>query len=118
MQRSYETEIEKHMRVKSEQQAKRLKAAQQAVDEERRKRRNCPEMQENLTDLIKTEVWDAIDEEQRRQREELRQFLDINRFKDADGSKFMKHLEESKIKFGPYALKVAEDYIHKQRLEQ
>ncbi len=30
----------------------------------------------------------------------------------------MKHLEESKIKFGPYALKVAEDYIRKQRLEQ
>ena len=30
----------------------------------------------------------------------------------------MKHLEDSKIRFGPYALKVAEDYIRKERFEQ
>lgn len=75
-------------------------------------------MQENLTDLIRTEIWDAIDEEEKRQREELKNFLDLNNYRDTDGSKFMKHLEESKIKFGPYALRVAEDYIRKQRLEQ
>ena len=44
IQSSYETDFEKHMRNKTQQQAKRLKAAQEAVDEERRKRRNCPEM--------------------------------------------------------------------------
>lgn len=75
-------------------------------------------MQHNLNELIKTEIWDAIDEEQRKQREDLRRFLDLNAAQDADGAKFMKHLEESKIKFGPYALKVAEDYIRKQRYEQ
>ena len=34
---------------------------------------------------------------------------------DPDGAKFIKHLEQSKIKFGPYALKVAEDFIKKQK---
>lgn len=37
---------------------------------------------------------------------------------DVDGAKFMKYLEESKIKFGPYAMKVAEDYITKQKLQE
>lgn len=44
------------------------------IEEERRKRRN--DIRTDIGDLIKTEVWDAIDEEQKRQREEMKNFLD------------------------------------------
>jgi len=59
-----------------------------------------------------------IDIEQKKEREELKHFLNRNAFHDPDGSKFMKHLEDSKFRFGPFALKVAEDYINRERYEQ
>lgn len=86
------------------------------VEEERRKRRN--DVRIDISDLIKTEVWDPIDEGNKRQREEIKNFLNSHAMQDVDGAKFMKYLEESKIKFGPYAMKVAEDYITKQKLQE
>ena len=50
-----------------------MRAAQELVEEERRKRRNDPRT--DIEDLIKTEIWEAIDEEQKRQRDEIRTFL-------------------------------------------
>lgn len=102
------------MRVKNEKNEQRLKAAQLIIQEERRKRRNNPST--DIADLIQTEIWDVIDEEHKRQREEWTNFMDRGAMMDPDGAKFMQHLETSKIKFGPYALKIAEDFIQKQRL--
>ena len=113
-QGSLETEFEKSMRIKNEKNDQRLKFAQHIIEEERRKRRNDPST--DIADLIQTEIWDVIDEEQKKQREEWTNFMNRGAMMDPDGAKFMKHLETSKIKFGPYALKIAEDFIHKQRL--
>lgn len=42
-------------------------------------------------------MYDKIDEEHKKQREDLRKFLNRNAYHDPDGTKFMKHLEQSKI---------------------
>lgn len=110
-----ETDYEKHVRIKQEEDAKRLAAAQELIDEEKRKKRNHPQV--TINELLQTEVYEAIDKENQRQREELRRTLDRNRNQDIDGQKFMQHLEQTKIKFGPYALKVAEEYVRKQTFE-
>ena len=116
LQSSIETDYEKHIRQKTEENEKRLAATQELINEERRKRRNDPKM--DIEKLIQTEVYEAIDAETKRQKDEMKKLLDRNITQDADGAKFMKHLEQSKIRFGPYALKVAEDYVKKQKLEQ
>jgi len=91
LQSSMETDYEKHVRIKQEENAKRLAAAQELIDEEKRKKRNHPQM--TINELLQTEVYEAIDKENQRQREELRRMLDRNRNQDIDGQKFMQHLE-------------------------
>lgn len=112
----FESDFERHVRIKNEQNEKHLAALAEIADEKRRRERNDPTRP--LEDIIKTEVWDVIDQETKRQREDLNHFFDKNATCDPDGHKFMQYLEKSKVQFGPYALKVAEDFVRKMRLAQ
>jgi hypothetical protein len=48
------------------------------------------------------------------EREQLKRFLDSRTMVDPDGKEFQKELEASKIKLGPYAMKLAQQYVRKQ----
>ena len=65
----------------------------------------------SIDDLIKTTIHKQQDDIARKQREELKTFLDTRAGSDHDGQQFMKLLDESKSKLGPYTLTVAQEFI-------
>ena len=67
----------------------------------------------NIDYLIKNHLHKDAEERKERERQELRQFLDYRSWDDKGSSKFMQMLDQSKTKFGPHALKLAEDFIQK-----
>ena len=64
--------------------------------------------------LIRTQIHDAAEEYRKKEREELHAFLDRRAAKDKDGSEFLMLLEQSKTKFGPHAITMAEEFFQKQ----
>lgn len=71
----------------------------------------------SIEQLIKTEIWDAADEAKKQQRLELKEFLTRKGGMDRDGNEFVKFMEKSKMQFGPYATKLAEQFIQQQSLQ-
>lgn len=56
-------------------------------------------------------MHDKADEALKKEREDLKKFLETRSGKDADGQEFIKQLEDSKTKLGPYSMKIAEEFI-------
>ena len=106
----YETEFEKHMRIKNRAEEEKLRKIQEEIDDERRRRRSTMSLQE----LVETEVHSAADEFKKKQREDLAKFLDMQAGLDKNGTEFMQMLEKSKMHFGPYALQLAEEFFNSQ----
>ena len=98
------------MKTKTEMQEAMRKRMEEKIEEEKRRLRcTMP-----LEDLIRTEVHEAADEVRKKQREELQHFLGTRAGQDKDGAEFMSMLQRSKTQFGPYAVKLAEEYFRKQ----
>lgn len=106
-----ESDLEKHLRVQAEREEKCAQQIRDSLAEERRKRRTTA----TIPELIHMEIHQAADEFQIKQREELREFLMTQTGQDLDGQQFLKMLEKSKVKFGPFVMKIAEDYVTKKQ---
>ena len=58
----------------------------------------------SLEELIEQEVRKPAQEFLKKERQELEKFLQMNAGLDKNGTEFMKMLDASKMKFGPYAI--------------
>lgn len=106
----YETEFERHMRLKNQAEEDKLRKMNQQIEEEKRRRRTTMSVEQ----LIHEEVHQAAHEVKKQQRQELEKFLDMRAGLDKNGTEFMQMLERSKMHFGPYALQLAEEYFEQQ----
>lgn len=107
----FETDYEKHVREQAQEAEAALKRGQEALEEEARRRRCTASLEQLLAEEVHGESREEV---RKKQREELARFLDARAGQDTDGSEFQALLEESKIRFGPYALKLAEEFFQAQ----
>ena len=105
------TVFEKQIKEKQTKEQERQRKIAKKIDEQKRMER-CTM---NIDFLIKNHLHKETEERKKKEREELRRFLDYRTRNDKDGSKFMQMLNESKIQFGPHAIKLAEEYMQNQR---
>ena len=112
----YETDYEKHVLAQAQEAEAALKRGREAAEEAKRRFERSTM---TLEDLLKQQVHQESREDfRKRQREELARFLDARAGQDTDGSEFQSMLEESKVRFGPYAIQLAEEFFQTQLKRQ
>ena len=68
----------------------------------------------SIQELLQSEVYNAASEAKKQQRLELQQFLDTRGAADPDGKEFIDFMEKSKMHFGPFAIKLAQEFVQSQ----
>ena len=106
----YEGDFEKHVREKQAVDRQLAHNLELKIEEEKRKLRCTMSIQE----LITTQVHNAADEAKKQQRLELKQFLDTRGGSDPEGKEFTDFLEKSKMNFGPFAVRLAQEFVVNQ----
>lgn len=105
-----ESEFERVIREKQELEARLKEAMRQRIDDEMRARRGRMSFDELLNSVHDMETK----EEEKRQQEALRKFVESRGYMDQHGEGFMGLLKQTQSYMGPYALKMAHDYLKKQ----
>ena len=68
----FETDFEKHMKAKQAMEDAISQRMENKIEEEKRRQRCTMTIEE----LLKTEIYDAVDERRKKEREELARFMD------------------------------------------
>jgi len=67
-----------------------------------------------IQDLIDADYTKRLAKKRDYERDELNKLVNVRGMADLDGMKFQEELEKSKMRFGPYALKLAKDFVNRQ----